>query len=175
MKTVTFVIGLTLAAAALVPGQKLDLKLPPSLAANASEKAEINLDADTLAAGKGLVSGAVPKDLLSKLQGVKEVHVYTYEFEKKGQYSMQDLEPLRKQVGPGTGWSTIVTVKEKEESVDIMVYKQGDKVAGFLLIAAEAKELAIIHVVGEMSLAKLNELVHSTVAYDLNSAKAKKQ
>jgi hypothetical protein len=62
-------------------------------------------------------------------------------------------------------------VKEKDESTEIFVYKQNDKIAGFLLLAAEPKELAIIHVVGEMTMANLQELVKSTIAYDLKSAK----
>ena len=41
--------------------------------------------------------------------------------------------------------------KKSHETTEIFVRKQGDKVAAFLMIAAEAKELAIIHVVGEMN------------------------
>ena len=41
--------------------------------------------------------------------------------------------------------------RKSHETTEIFVRKQGDKVAAFLMIAAEAKELAIIHVVGEMN------------------------
>jgi hypothetical protein len=172
MKTALTLVLLAALLATLAPGQKLNLTFPESLAAAAKEKAEINLDAATLAAGAGLVAGAVPKDLVGKLKGMKELKILSYEFEKPGQYTAKDLEPLRKQVGPGSGWSSIVSVKEKNERTDIMVYREGEKLSGFLLISEEPKEIAIIYVLGEMSMASLQEIVKSTVAYDLGSAKA---
>lgn len=171
MKTTELVIVLAALLPALVTGQKLDLKMPESLGAKAREKTEISLDADTLAIGRGLVGSALPKDMASKFQSMKELHVYSYEFESKGQYSSSDLEPLRKQLRPGSGWSRIVNVQEKDESTEIHIFKHGDKVAGFLMIAAEAMELSIIHVVGDITMAQLQELVKSTIAYDLNSVK----
>ena len=166
------ILTVLLAAVTVIArGQKLDLTLPEGLAAKASEKTEINLDPDTVAAGKGMIASALPKDMAAKLAGMKEVHILSYEFDKTGQYSASDIEPIRKQVAKGSGWSPIVNVKEKDETTEIYVYKQGDKVAGILLISAEAKEFSIIHVIGEMSMASLQELVKSTVAYDLGTAK----
>jgi len=49
---------------------------------------------------------------------------------------------------------------------------QGGKTTGFLLIAAEEKELTVLHVAGSIDLASLQEVVKSTIAYDLSTAGA---
>jgi len=47
---------------------------------------------------------------------------------------------------------------------------QSGQTAGFLLIAAEEKELTVVHVIGSIDLASLKEVVDSTIQYDLKSA-----
>ncbi len=166
---ITFVT--VLFAAALAPAQKLDLKLD-SVAAAAAEKAEVDLDESQLGLGKKFAGGAVPKPLQGALSGVKEIHVRSYEFEKPGAYSDRDLEGIRKQVGAGSGWSRIVNVKEDNETTEIYMYSDGGKPAGFLLINAEPKELTVVHVQGTIQLAQLQELVQSSVQFDLKNLPA---
>ena len=48
-----------------------------------------------------------------------------YEFDKAGAWSDKDLEPLRKQVSEGSGWSRILNVKEKNESTEVFVLIPG--------------------------------------------------
>ena len=163
----------------LAAGQKLDIKLD-ALAAQASAKHEIDLDgpllkmalakgAEHLAkdpkAGKKLPIG----DLLS---GIEAVHVREYEFEKPGAYTDTELDSLRKQVGGGSGWSRIVGVKEKNESTEVYLWLQGEQVGGCLILHAEPKEVAVVHVGGSVSLAKMKELVDSNIKYDLSSLMA---
>ncbi|MCU1334903.1 MAG: hypothetical protein JWO19_484 [Bryobacterales bacterium] len=50
---------------------------------------------------------------------------------------------------------------------------QGGKTTGFLPIAAEEKELTVVHVAGTTDVASLQEVVKSTIAYDLSTAGAK--
>jgi hypothetical protein len=162
----------------LAPGQKLELKLD-SVAAQASEKAEVDLDEAALGAalnaappealqsipmiGKLNLKGNV-KDLLA---GIKGVHVRNYEFAKPGAYSDKDLEPLRSQVGSGSGWSRIINVKDKDESVEIYLMLQGDELRGFLMMACEPKELAVVHIVGSVPAEAIKELVSSNIQYQL--------
>ena len=115
-----------------------------------------------------------PEKVKGSVANVSRLVVRNYEFDKTGQYSDADLEPIRKQVSAGTGWSRVVNTKEEHESVEIyMLASQGGKLGGFLLIAAEEKELTVVHVVGSIDLASLQEVVKSTIAYDLSTAGAR--
>lgn len=163
MKTLAW-MALTVA---LVPawGQKLEINFD-NLAAKAHEKAEVDLDRPTM---DMLLKNSGAKGLDGVLSGVEGVAVRNYEFDQAGAYSDADLEPLRKQVASGTGWSRIVNVKEGHESTEIYMFSQGDTPGGFLIISAEPKELTVVHVQGKIQLAQLQELVQSSVKFDLKN------
>lgn len=166
MKTLAW-IALT---AALVPawGQKLDLQFD-KLAAKANQKTEVDVDRAALAM---FAKNSGAKGLDGILSGVNGVTVRNYEFAQTGAYNDSDLEPLRKQVASGTGWSRIVNVKEEHESTEIYMFSQGDTPGGFLIISAEPKELTVVHVQGNIQLAQLQELVQSSVKFDLKNLPA---
>jgi len=145
--------------------QTLDINLD-ALSAKAKEKAEITLEGPLLAQALQ----KAPEKVKGAVANVSRLFVRHYEFEKPGEYSNSDLENIRKQVSNSTGWSRIVSTKEEHESVDIYMLNQGCKTTGFLLIAAEEKELTVVHVVGSIDLASLKEVVNSTIHYDLKSA-----
>ena len=86
---------------------------------------------------------------------------------KPGSYSDKDLEPLRKQVSEASGWSRVLNVKEKNGSAEVFVLSQGGKVGSCLILAAEAKELAVVYIMGTLTLAQMKELVDSNIAYNL--------
>jgi hypothetical protein len=155
----------------LAPGQTLELKLD-SLAAKAKEKAEIDLDGTMLEAGQKLAQGKIPAEMKQLLAGVKELHIRHYAFAKPGEYADQDLDPIRKQVGAGSGWSRIINVKEKNSNVEIYVQAQESSPGGVVVLVGEARELTVVAVVGKISLDKLTELVKSSVKYDLKSLQA---
>ena len=176
-------LGLAVACTALLlpmfaTGQKLELKLD-SLGAKASEKAEVDLDGSVLEAARNMVPEdalkAVPQVGKLKLKGnakdllaaIKGIYVRNYEFAKPGEYSDKDLEPVRKQVGSGSGWSRIVNVKDKDDNVEIYLLNQGDQVRGFLILACEPKEVAVVHVIGTLSAEVVKELVSSNIRYDI--------
>lgn len=143
--------------------QKLNLQFD-SLAARAKEKAEVDLDSSTLA-----LAGKMDQKFPKILGAVKEVHVRNYEFAEAGQYSAKDLDPLHKQIGEGSGWSHVVNVKEKDGHVEILLQTVDGKPAGFLVIAAEPKELSVVYILGDIPLDKLSEVVNSSIKYDLKS------
>ena len=147
--------------------QTIDFNLD-AVAAKAKEKAEITLDGPLLT--KALEHA--PEKVQGSVSNVSRFMLRHYEFDKKGEYSDADLEPVRKQVSSATGWSRILSTKEDDESVEIYMLSQNGKPSGFLLIAAEAKELTVVHVIGSIELAQLQEVVKSTIAYDLSTAGA---
>jgi hypothetical protein len=171
--TMRFVVAAMLAGMTLAPfasAQKLELKFD-RLAARASEKAEVDLDGSILKLALPQMLSKKDKDgkspIADLLNGLQEIHVRNYEFEKAGAYTDKDLEPLRKQVSEGSGWSRIVNVKEKDESAEVFVQSQGGNVSSCLILAAEAKELSVVYLMGTMTLAQMKELVDSNVVYNL--------
>ena len=157
-------IALVLACAAmflpaLVWGQKLELKLD-SLAAKAAEKAEVDLDGSTL--GAALKAGNLGRKIPAT---IGEVHVRHYEFANPDEYSDKELEPVRKQLEAGSGWSRIVNVKEKKESTEIYSQGQGDKLTGLLILACEAKEVSVVYILGSLTPEQLKDLVSSNIQY----------
>ena len=172
-----FAIAAVLAGMTLAPfagAQKLDLKFE-ALAARATEKAEVDLDGSILKLAMPQLASKKDKDgkspMADLLNGVQEIHVRSYQFDKVGAYSDTDLEPLRKQVSESSGWSRIVNVKDKTDTVEVFVQNQGGKVTSCLVLAAEAKELAGIHIMGTMTVAQMKELVDSNVVYNLAALK----
>ena len=168
-----FVVVAVLAGLTLAPpasAQKLDLKFD-ALAAKASDKAEVDLDGGLLKLATQYGLSKKDKDGKSPmgdlLSGVQEVHVRHYAFAKPGSYSDKDLEPLRKQVSEASGWSRVLNVKEKNGSAEVFVLSQGGKVGSCLILAAEAKELAVVYIMGTLTLAQMKELVDSNIAYNL--------
>jgi Domain of unknown function (DUF4252) len=145
--------------------QTLDINLD-ALSAKAKKKAEITLEGSALTQALHMA----PDKLKGTAGNISRVFVRNYEFDKPGQYSDADLESVRKQVSNGSGWSRIVNTKEEHESVEIYMFSQDGKPGGLLLIAAEEKELSVVHVVGSIDLASLTEVVNSTIKYDLKNA-----
>ena len=145
-------------------GQTFDFNLD-AVAAKAKEKAEITLD-------KSMLDQAMPKvpdKIKDKLGNLSRLVVRHYEFDKPGMYADSDLEGVRKLVSGAPDWSRIINVKDQNETVEIYMQNQAGKTTGFLLIAAEPKELTVVHVVGTVDIASLQEVIKSTIQYDLKS------
>lgn len=156
MKTLTLALVF---AVALAWAQKLDFNFD-SIAAKAKEKAEVTLEGDQIQKMAG--------ELKLPVNAISSVIVRHYEFEQPGQFSQADLAGLRKQANDG-GWTRFLNVKEDDESTEIFSLKQGSELAGFLLIAAEAKELTVVYVAGNISLTDLQAVVQSSIHYDTKS------
>lgn len=133
------------------------------LAEKAKEKVEVTLEGDLLETVKKM-----KPEMAEQLKDITRVYVRTFEFEQAGAYTEADLAPVRA-VANGAGWSKVISAKEENESVDIAVYTEGGQIRGLLVIAAEAKELAVIHIQGAVNLARMQEVVASTVSFDLKS------
>ena len=142
--------------------QALDINLD-ALAAKAKEKAEVTLEGSLLAQALQ----AAPANVKGAVANVSRVLVRHYEFAATGQYADSDLDAIRKQL---TAWSRVINVKDDHESTEIYMLSQNGKPGGFLLIAAEPKELTVVHVVGTIDLGSLQAVVNSTIHYDLKSA-----
>lgn len=149
-----------------VSAQTLDLNFD-ALSAKAKSKAEVTLEGSILAQALQMA----PEKIKGAAANVSRVVVRHYEFEKSGEYSDADLDTVHKQASSASGWSRIVNVKEEHENVEVYMSMSPDgKPQGFLLIAAEPKELTVVQVAGSIDLASLREVVNSTIHYDLKTA-----
>jgi Domain of unknown function (DUF4252) len=154
-------LGISCAVVALAQDARLEIGHLDALAAKAAETVEVELDEKMLRMAAKFLKSENPdeakvKELVAKLKGV---YVRVFEFEKPGEYSTQDLDPLRAQL-QGSGWTKIVGVKSKREgeNVDIHIKYQGETVSGLAILAAEPTELAVINIIGPIDLEKLSEL-----------------
>ncbi len=161
MKLTCLVVAAVLATAAF--GQKLELKFE-DIAAKASGKSEIDLDTGLL---KLLLKMSGEADSMGWLGGVKSLRVRSYTFDKKGAYSDKDLDALRKQVNAQAKFARVVTQKEDDESTEIWVAADGDKLGACLIIAAEARELSVVYLEGSMSLTEIKGMIERHGAHDL--------
>lgn len=157
MKTLTLVLALAMTP---VWAQKLDFNFD-SLSAKAKDKAEINIEGDQIEKMAG--------EMKLPINAISSVVVRHYEFEQPGQFSDADLAGLRKQAADG-GWTRFLNVKEDGESTEIYSLKQEGQMNGFLVIAAEAKELTVVYVAGTISLQQLQAVVQSSIQYDMKNS-----
>ncbi len=156
-------LGIVIAGAVTLPVWAQEIKMPVNLdklAEHATETVDVTLDASMLQLASKFLSKDDPdeahvKQLVSRLKGV---YVRSFEFDKEGQYSKSDVDALRAQL-KGPNWTRIVGVRStKGDNSEIYLKKNGDQIAGLVVLAAEPKELTIVHIDGPIDPQELSEL-----------------
>jgi hypothetical protein len=146
---------LTLSASLV--GQELDLSFLKELEAKAEESTSINLGKEQLQLIKGLSGGAVGGELQALAGNIELVQVKVLEFDKDGMFKMSDMEALRDKV-KASDVVPVMTVKERDGFTEIFMRKGPKGNRGFVILAAEKRELTIVNIVGEIDLASLAKL-----------------
>ncbi|MBK9168683.1 MAG: DUF4252 domain-containing protein [Bryobacterales bacterium] len=164
--------SLTTVAAALLfsvtlPAQKLDLNLD-HLIPLAKEHTVVDLDGPQIRAALAAAPEETRK-FEAQAKQVESLQVRTFKFHNEGAYQQSDVEAIRRQLDT-PGWNRIVSVREPKESVDVYLKMNGPEAGGIAVIAAEPKELTVVHIVGALGLKDLQALVSSKIAYDLSTA-----
>ncbi len=164
------IVALILGAAALVApalAQPSPSPLPlPSpvekeLATHAANVTEVTL-------GKGMLDFAAKfmdnndKDQAAAkqlIEGLDGIYVRSYEFDKEGQYSMDEVDKLR-QAFATPEWSPMVHEHESKsgESTDVMMKLVNGEPHGIFVLAAEPKELTIVLILGPIRMDQLSQL-----------------
>lgn len=141
-----------------------DLKLPPEvekLSTQAKETVEVTMDGPMLRWASKFLSAEDPEEAqCAKLvANLKAIYVRSFEFDKEGAYSDDDVEALRAQVH-GPEWSRVVGARSAKEgdNVDVFFHLEHEQMAGIVVIAAEPKELTFVHIVGPIDVDQLAEL-----------------
>lgn len=155
---------LVAACLALLPLSAQELKLPPNLeklADKARETVDVTMDSSMLQLAARFLSDKDPDQARVKrlVAGLKSIFVRSFEFENKGEYQSSDLDPLRAQL-KAPGWSRIVGVRSNRsgENAEVFVKSENGGIAGLAVIAAEPKELTIVHIVGAIQPEDLRDL-----------------
>ncbi len=144
-------------------GQALDLSSLDKLEGKAREVNNVTLDKNLLHLASGFLSND-DKDqqaVKSLVDGLRGVYVRNFEFASKDQYSMADVEPVRKQI-QALGWSKIVESKQKNDDGTVKeideVYLNTGAGGGLAIISAEPKELSVVYIDGVLKMEDLQKL-----------------
>lgn len=148
-------------AAALVPlfGQPIDYSLFDRLAEKAKESAVVNLGPEQLSLLAGLQPKDDGKELAELARALKGIRVHSFEFDAPGLYDPAAVRAFGEKIKAGGAWNALVSVKEKDGFTEILVRRSPDgKADGLLILAAEPKELTLVHIDGVGDLAALARL-----------------
>jgi hypothetical protein len=145
--------------------QESPLPLPPALekqlAARASDVTEVTLGKNMLSFASKFMDGKDKDDVAAKqlIDGLDGIYVRSYEFDKEGQYSMDDVEQLRKSFETGE-WTPMVRERERKsgETTDIFVKNVNGEPHGIFILTAEPKELTIVLILGPIRMEDLGKL-----------------
>ena len=165
-----FIAFIFAAVALSLPALAQNAQLPtPSpiekeLAARASSVDEITLSKNMLAAAAALFTNSKDKSrdeaaisqLVERLDGI---YVRDYEFDKEGQFSMEQVDQLRKYFETSE-WTPIVRDQDRKtgESSDIMVKMVNGKSCGMFILDVEPKEISIVMILGPVGMEELGKL-----------------
>jgi Domain of unknown function (DUF4252) len=155
MKKIAAIMGLLLATQLTAFAQDWDpggaLK---KLSARASKTVEVSLDRSMLQFASGFLDPKDPQEAQAKkiISDMKGIYVHSFEFDKSGLYSEQDVASIRDQL-KGPEWSRIVNVKSKNDGQNVEVYfrKNGEKFEGLVVLATEPTELTFVDLVGPIT------------------------
>lgn len=141
------------------------LLLPPQtekeLAARASDVTEVTLGKNMLDFAAKFMNNndkdeAAAKQLILGLDGI---YVRSYEFDKDGEYSMDQVEKIR-QAFQGPEWAPIVHTSERKgaETTDVLMKQVNGETRGMFILTAEPKELTIVLILGPIRMDQLSQL-----------------
>jgi hypothetical protein len=131
------------------------------LAGRASDVTEVTLGKNMLAFAANFMHGKDDDETSTRqlIEGLDGIYVRDYEFDKDGQYSMEQIDALRKYFET-TEWTPIVHIRERKsgESTDVMVKMVNGENKGMFILDAEPRELAIVLILGPINIDQLSRL-----------------
>jgi uncharacterized protein DUF4252 len=160
------VFAVSLLTVLVVPGvaRAQDVSVPRNierLAEKATQSVNVTVDGALLQLAAKFLSADDPDQKTAKelIAGLKGIYVRNFEFADSGAYTDADVESLRAQV-KGPGWSRMVGVRSVKDGEDVDVYfrMEKDKIAGVVVIAAQARQLTFVNIVGQIDLERLAQL-----------------
>jgi hypothetical protein len=145
--------------------QTSPLPLPPAvekeLAARASNVTEVTLGKTMLSFASKVMSGKDGDEAATRklIDGLDGIYVREYEFDKEGEYSMEEIEKLRSYFETSE-WTPVVRERERKsgETTDVMVKLVNGESHGMFILTVEPKELTIVLILGPVRMEDLGKL-----------------
>lgn len=157
-------LGLLSLTVPLALAQTSPLPLPPpvekELAAKASNVTEVTLGKNMLGFAAKFMNGKDSDDAATRqlIEGLDGIYVRDYEFDKEGQYSIDEIDKLRQYFETGE-WTPIVRERERKgESTDVMMKMVNGESHGLFVLSAEPRELSIVLILGPIRMDQLGAL-----------------
>lgn len=152
-----------MAAPALAQNSPLPLPAPveKELAARASDVTEVTLGKNMLAfAAKFMHDKDDENDNVRQLiEGLDGIYVRDYQFDKEGEYSVDQLDQLRKSFGTPE-WQPIVHEHERKSggTTDVLMKVVNGENKGMFILSAEPRDLTIVLILGPIRPEDLGKL-----------------
>jgi hypothetical protein len=161
-RVAVLIVGLAALAASAAAQTGLPLPSPveKELAARASNVTEVTLGKNMLGFAAKFMNGKDEDEAATQrlIQGLDGIYVRDYEFDKEGQYSMQDMQKLRSYFETSE-WTTVVREREKNgETTEVMMKMVNGEPHGLFVLDAEPKELSIVLILGPIKMEDLHRL-----------------
>jgi hypothetical protein len=150
------VLGASLLASTASAEQELDLSFLKGLESKAREATSVDLGPEQLKLMLGFAGDFNP-DLKAVAQGLERVQVKVLQFDQEGAYNLADMENLRSKV-KSSDYLPFITTKDKGGFTEILLRKGAKGMRGFIILAAQQRELTIVNIVGDLDLASLSKL-----------------
>ena len=159
------VLGIAAFAVPTLAQNTSPLPLPPpvekELAARASNVTEVTLGKNMLAFASKFMKGKDQDEEATRhlIEGLDGIYVRSYEFDKEGQYSMEEIEKLRSYFATSE-WTPIVHSRERKsgETTDVLLKLVNGETRGMFVLSCEPKELSIVLILGPVRMEDLSRL-----------------
>lgn len=131
------------------------------LSSRAANVVDVTLDQSMLKFAGGFLNPKDPDQAKAAklIAGMKGIYVHSFEFDKAGEYTEQDVAGIRAQL-QSPEWSKVVNVHSKKDGENVGVYfkKVGTEFKGMVVIAEEPTELTFVLIDGPIRPEDLGEL-----------------
>lgn len=133
--------------------------LEKNLAARASDVTEVTLSKQMLAFASKFMKDKDDEESRQLIQNLDGIYVRSYEFEKEGQITPEEVEQLRAHYETGE-WTPMVRSRERKnnESADVMMKMVNGESRGILVLSSEPKELTIVLILGPIKPEEIGKL-----------------
>ena len=157
-----FVLVLGASVPAVGQNPRLKINNLEKLSSKAAEVVDVTLDESMLKlASKFLAAERDEAEARELIKDLKGVYVKSFEFDKEGEYSQEDVEAIRSQL-TAPGWTKVVGVRSKHDGdvaeVYLMTESNTRNILGLAIIAADPETLTVVNIIGPIDVDKLSAL-----------------